>query len=37
MGGIGLFLVRKVMDEVRYEPATAAGNRFILIKHKERA
>lgn len=36
-GGIGLFLVRKVMDEVRYEPATAAGNRFILIKHKERA
>lgn len=37
VGGIGLFLVRKVMDEVRYEPATAEGNRFTLIKRKERA
>ncbi len=36
-GGIGLFLVKKVMDEVRYEPATALGNRFVLIKNKERA
>jgi len=35
MGGIGLFLVKKVMDEVRYEPATAQGNRFVLIKKKE--
>jgi serine/threonine-protein kinase RsbW len=37
VGGVGLFLVRKVMDEVRYEPATAQGNRMILTKYKERA
>lgn len=35
VGGIGLFLVKKVMDEVRYEPLTAQGNRIVLIKNKE--
>ena len=35
-GGIGLFLVKKVMDVVRYEPSTAQGNRIVLIKYKER-
>jgi anti-sigma regulatory factor (Ser/Thr protein kinase) len=37
IGGLGLFLVRKVMDEVRYEPSTVQGNRFVLIKYKEQA
>jgi len=35
VGGLGLFLVKKVMDEVHYEPATPLGNRIILIKYKE--
>lgn len=35
VGGIGLFLVKKVMDEVKYEPGTAQGNRVVLVKFKE--
>jgi serine/threonine-protein kinase RsbW len=37
VGGIGLFLVKKVMDDVRYVPGNGRGNRMILIKHKEPA
>ena len=32
-GGIGLFLVRRYMDEVRYEPETYAGNVVTMVKH----
>jgi serine/threonine-protein kinase RsbW len=35
VGGIGLFLVRKVMDEVQYIPGDGQGNRMILTKFKE--
>jgi sigma-B regulation protein RsbU (phosphoserine phosphatase) len=31
-GGYGLFLVRQVVDEVVYEPATAVGNHWRLVK-----
>jgi len=36
VGGIGLYLLKKVMDEVRYEPSTPEGNRLTLIKYMER-
>lgn len=36
VGGVGLFLVKKVMDEVRYEPGKGQGNRMILVKYKEK-
>ncbi|NLI47433.1 MAG: SpoIIE family protein phosphatase [Acidobacteria bacterium] len=35
VGGIGLFLVREVMDEVRYEPDTVDGNRVTLVKRRK--
>ena len=34
VGGVGLYLVRKVMDEVHYEPGTLEGNRMVLVKHR---
>ncbi|HWQ07644.1 MAG TPA: ATP-binding protein [Holophaga sp.] len=34
VGGVGLYLVRSVMDEVHYEPGTLEGNRMILVKHR---
>jgi serine/threonine-protein kinase RsbW len=33
IGGLGIYLMRKLMDEVRYE-VTEAGNRLTLIKRK---
>ncbi|MBI5843669.1 MAG: SpoIIE family protein phosphatase [Deltaproteobacteria bacterium] len=36
VGGIGLFLMQKVMDSVHYEPATETGNRMIMLKRKKR-
>ncbi len=36
-GGIGLFLVRQYMDEVRYEPDTYAGNVVTMVKHLPKA
>ena len=36
IGGIGLYLVKSLMDEVQYQPATPQGNRMVLIKNKER-
>jgi len=35
IGGIGLYLVKNLMDDVQYQPATAQGNRMVLIKNKE--
>ncbi|GIX41470.1 MAG: hypothetical protein KatS3mg129_1203 [Leptospiraceae bacterium] len=31
--GLGLFLVRSIMDEIQYEPKIPEGNINILIKH----
>jgi len=36
VGGVGLFLVKKVMDEVTYTPGTGQGNRMTLVKYKEK-
>jgi len=33
IGGLGVYLIRKLMDEVQYE-STQAGNRLTLIKRK---
>ncbi|MCL4530897.1 MAG: ATP-binding protein [Chloroflexi bacterium] len=33
IGGLGIFLMRKLMDEVRYE-STRDGNRLTLVKRK---
>ena len=32
IGGLGLHLIRAMMDEVHYEPDGAAGNRLTLVK-----
>ena len=32
VGGIGLFLVKKFVDEVKYEPGTTEGNRVSFVK-----
>lgn len=37
VGGIGLFLMQKVMDSVHYEPATETGNRMVMLKRKKRS
>ena len=34
IGGLGIFLMRKLMDDVRYE-ITASGNRLTLVKRKK--
>jgi sigma-B regulation protein RsbU (phosphoserine phosphatase) len=34
VGGIGLYLVREFMDEVRYEADTVDGNRVTLVKRR---
>jgi serine/threonine-protein kinase RsbW len=31
-GGLGWFLIRKMMDEVHYEPVPEGGNRLTLVK-----
>ena len=33
IGGLGLFLVKTLMDEIRYETSHVKGNRFTLIKY----
>jgi anti-sigma regulatory factor (Ser/Thr protein kinase) len=35
-GGLGLFLVRQVMDELRYETSPDRGNRLQMIKRLDR-
>jgi anti-sigma regulatory factor (Ser/Thr protein kinase) len=34
IGGIGLHLVRSLMDEVRHESVTGGGNRLTLVKRR---
>jgi anti-sigma regulatory factor (Ser/Thr protein kinase) len=34
VGGIGLHLVRSLMDEVRHEPVPGGGNRLTLVKRR---
>lgn len=34
-GGAGLFLIRKMMDEVRFEFSPNAGNVLTMVKHKK--
>jgi serine/threonine-protein kinase RsbW len=34
-GGVGLFLIRKMMDEVRFEFNPKTGNVLTMIKHKK--
>ncbi len=31
--GLGIFLMRKMMDEVRYESSSIFGNRLTMVKH----
>ncbi len=33
VGGLGVFLMKKLMDEVRFEPMGASGNVLTMIKH----
>jgi serine/threonine-protein kinase RsbW len=32
-GGLGWYLVKRVVDEIRYEPGGAKGNRLTLVKY----
>ncbi len=34
IGGLGIFLMRKLMDEVHYEPRVDKSNVLTMIKHK---
>jgi serine/threonine-protein kinase RsbW len=34
IGGLGIYLMRKLMDEVTYEASTETGNTLTLLKHK---
>jgi serine/threonine-protein kinase RsbW len=34
IGGLGIYLMRKLMDEVSYEASTETGNTLTLLKHK---
>lgn len=34
IGGLGIFLMRKLMDEVHYEPKADKSNVLTMIKHK---
>jgi GAF domain-containing protein/anti-sigma regulatory factor (Ser/Thr protein kinase) len=35
IGGLGVFLMKKLMDEVRFEPMGEAGNVLTMIKHRK--
>jgi len=34
IGGLGVYLMRKIMDEVRYESNTKTGNLLTMTKHR---
>jgi anti-sigma regulatory factor (Ser/Thr protein kinase) len=34
IGGLGIFLMRKLMDEVRYEPKADKSNVLTMVKRK---
>jgi sigma-B regulation protein RsbU (phosphoserine phosphatase) len=35
IGGLGIFLMKKLMDEVRFEPLGEAGNVLTMVKHRK--
>jgi serine/threonine-protein kinase RsbW len=36
-GGLGVYFIRQLMDDVRYEFSPQAGNTLTMVKHKETA
>ncbi len=36
-GGLGLFFIRKLMDEVHFEFSKENGNQLTMVKHKEKS
>jgi anti-sigma regulatory factor (Ser/Thr protein kinase) len=36
LGGLGVYLMRQLMDEVRFEALGEAGNLLTMVKHKGR-
>jgi len=36
LGGLGVYLMRQLMDEVRFEALGEAGNLLTMVKHKRR-
>jgi serine/threonine-protein kinase RsbW len=34
VGGLGVFLIKKLMDEVRFEPLGEEGNVLTMVKHR---
>ncbi len=36
VGGLGVYLIRKLMDEVHFESSATTGNYLTLVKHKSR-
>ena len=34
LGGMGVYLIRQIMDELHYEAPSAGGNRFTMIKKR---
>lgn len=34
VGGLGLYLMRKLMDEVRYQPGARGGNVLTMVKRR---
>ena len=37
VGGLGIFLIRQLMDEIRYERLGTAGNVLTLVKYRKKA
>jgi serine/threonine-protein kinase RsbW len=37
VGGLGLYLIHKLMDEVRFEPLGESGNVLIMVKRRKLA
>lgn len=35
--GVGLYLMRKLMDEIKYEASPKSGNILTMIKHKQKS
>jgi serine/threonine-protein kinase RsbW len=37
VGGLGVYLIRKLMDEVRFEPLAESGNVLTMVKRRKQA
>jgi serine/threonine-protein kinase RsbW len=37
VGGLGIYLIRKLMDEVHFEPLGESGNLLIMVKRRKQA